>query len=210
MIVIPTDHSAYSLKMSGLESRIIGKRLLAISHSVRLDVGLIDDIQSITVAKRIPERVIRIVAGTYGIDVQLLHDLYITYHICFRHHISLVRVHLMTVDTLDKDRLSVDLELAVFDADIPETHFQSCLLSLSLLVIGSQRQSIEPRSLGCPLLHLRDGTDICNDIVTALGTFHLRCCRFISDLNLTAVRIIDIEGHRSDSLLRFNLDLCLA
>ena len=210
MIVIPPDHSAYSLKMSGLESRIIGKRLLAISHSVRLDVGLIDDIQSITVAKRIPERVVRIMTCTYCIDVQLLHYLNITYHVRFRHNISLIRIHLMTVDTLDKDRLSVDLELAVFNADIPETHFQSCLLSLSLLVIGSQRQSIEPRSLGCPLLHLRDGTDICNDIVTAFRASHLRNGCLIKDLDLATVRIIDIEGHRIDTSRRLDLNHSLS
>ena len=101
---------------------------------MRLDVRLIHDINSILVTERVPERVVRIVACTHCIDVQLLHDQDILDHVSLGHDISLVRVHLMPVRSLYEDRLSVYKKLASLYADIPESHGYGCLLSPALPV----------------------------------------------------------------------------
>ena len=59
-------------------------------------------------------------AGTYGIDVQLFHDADILDHTLHRDHIAAIGVELMTVGTLDEDRLSVDEQLASGNLDMAE------------------------------------------------------------------------------------------
>ncbi len=59
---------------------VLGQRLLAVSHSMRLHVGLGYDIDTVFIAKLVPEVVIRVVAGTNGVQVEFLHDLYVLYH----------------------------------------------------------------------------------------------------------------------------------
>ena len=123
MVEIPPDHSGCSVQVGIFISRLFCKGQLLISHSVRLDVRFIYNIKSITVAERIPTRIIRIVTCTYRIDVELLHYKDITDHILFRNNISLVRIDLMSVCTFDKYWLSVDQKLIADDSDISETDF---------------------------------------------------------------------------------------
>ena len=109
---------------------------------MRLHVGLIHDINTVAVTERIPERIVRIMAGSDRIDIKLFHDLDITDHILLRNHISIIRIHLMSVDTLDEHRLAVHLEIGTLNADIAETDLKTCLLSLSLLVVSSEFEII--------------------------------------------------------------------
>ena len=134
MVHIALHSPADPFKMSMLIVLPLGKSTFAVAHSMRLDIRLCHYIKAITVAECVPERIVRIMTGTYSIDVQLFHDLDILDHIGFSHHISLVWIHLMTVGTLDKHRLAVHKELSILDAHIPESDFKRCTLGLSLLV----------------------------------------------------------------------------
>ena len=65
----------------------------------------------------------------------------------------------MTVDTLDQHRLSVYLELAAFDAYIPETDLYRCAFSLALALGLAEMSSISQNAkLGNVLLDEGFGT----------------------------------------------------
>ena len=63
-----------------LVSRFLGQCLVAVSHSVRFDVGFGHYINTVFVAEFVPEVVVRIVTGSYGVDVELLHNLNVLNH----------------------------------------------------------------------------------------------------------------------------------
>ena len=100
----------------------LSQRLVAIAHTVTLQISFSRHIESILVTKVIPTGIVRIVTGTNGIDVQLLHHLDVLNHALHRYHIAAVRVQLMTVGTLNQDSFSVDQQLSVLDFDMAETN----------------------------------------------------------------------------------------
>ena len=84
-----------------------GQCFFAVSHTMAFDVGFGYHINTVLVTKFVPEIVVRIVASAYGIQVELLHDLNVLNHAFFGNDISTIRVKLMTIGTLDKDRLAI-------------------------------------------------------------------------------------------------------
>ena len=71
------------------------------------DVGFSYHINAVLVAELIPIVVVRIVASTHGIQVELFHYLDVLNHALFGNDITAVRIQLMTIGTLDKDRLTI-------------------------------------------------------------------------------------------------------
>ena len=115
--------------------RELGKRLLFISHTMRFEVCLSGDVDTVFITKVIPARITWIVAGTNGVDVQLLHDLDILNHALQAHYVSTVRIHLVAVGTLHQHRLSVNEQLCILDFHVAESHFLRNHLSGALLVL---------------------------------------------------------------------------
>ena len=124
MVEVATDHAAYTGKVGIAENRIVSESLLAIAHAVRLDIRLVNHIESIFVAEGVPERVVRIVARSYGIDIQLFHDKNILYHVGLGDHISLVGIEFMAVCTFEQNRLSVDEKLVADNLHVSETYLK--------------------------------------------------------------------------------------
>ena len=69
-----------TFQVSFLVRWIFCQSLFLIAHSVRFDVGFGYHIDAIFVAQLIPEVIIRIMAGAYGVKVELFHDLDILNH----------------------------------------------------------------------------------------------------------------------------------
>ena len=115
--------------------RELGKRLLLISHTMRFEICLSGDVDTVFITKVIPARITWIVAGANGVDVQLLHDLDILNHTLQAHYVSTVRIHLVAVGTLHQHRLSVNEQLCVLDFHVAESHFLRNHLSGALLVL---------------------------------------------------------------------------
>ena len=90
---------------------------------MRLYISLSYDVQAILIAQFIPKIVVRIVACTYGIDIELLHNPDILQHTLPRNNISIIRVHLMAVGSLNQYRLPVHKQLRIFNLDFTETYF---------------------------------------------------------------------------------------
>ena len=135
MVEIPFKHSGIPYEMRMFVCRVLCKGKLLVSHAMRLYVSFIDNIKSITVAQRVPQRVIRIMACTNCVDIELLHDEDIIYHILLGNDISLVRIDFMPVGTLDKHRLSVYKKLPSFNLHISETYLYGSSFSPAFLVI---------------------------------------------------------------------------
>ena len=125
MVEVAADHTLHPYHMGGCKVVALCKRLLAVAHSVRLDVGLVDDIQAVAVAELVPEGVVGVVAGTYSVDIQLLHHAHVAQHLLSRHAVRPVRAHLVTVHALDEYGPAVDQQLRVLDFHAAETHVQA-------------------------------------------------------------------------------------
>ena len=61
--------------------------------------------------------------GTYGIDVELFHDLNILNHTLAGYIRSAVGIHLMTIGTFYQNRLTIDQNLCIFQFYLTETDF---------------------------------------------------------------------------------------
>ena len=122
----------------------LGQRLRLIAHTVTLQVGLSRQVDAILIAQVIPTGIVWIVAGTHGIDIQLLHDLDILDHALHRDDVAAVGIKFMTVGTLDEDRLTVDKQLAALDFNMAEAYLLSDNLKhiRTLLVFQRELQSI--------------------------------------------------------------------
>ena len=119
-------------------------------------IRLSHQVDAILVTEVIPQRVVGIVTGTNGIDIKTFHDLDILKHAFTGDDIAAVRIHLMTVGTLDIYRFAVNQQLGILDLHLTEAH----LLSDHLTAV-SDCQRIEIRCLCCPLagvLHLQRHT----------------------------------------------------
>ena len=121
MVTVSLHHSLHALEVCGKVCLISCKRRIVITHTMRLDVSLVHDIYSITVAERVPQRVIWIVGCTHCIDIELLHHLDILNHILLCNHISSMRIHFMSVSTLYEYRLTIHKKLTVLDTHVSES-----------------------------------------------------------------------------------------
>ncbi len=94
-------------------------------------------------------------AGTDGVDIQALHHLDVLNHALHAYVVTSIRVHLMTVGTLQENRLTVDQELLVLDFHLAETYLYLYNLAMVKYIppfwIGDTLQGIEVRCLGTPL-----------------------------------------------------------
>ena len=97
--------------------------LFFVSHAVRFQISLSYDINTVLIAQVVPEIVVRVMAGTYGIDVELFHDLNILNHTLAGYIRSAVGIHLMTVGTFYQNRLTIDQNLCIFQFYLTETDF---------------------------------------------------------------------------------------
>ena len=82
-----------------LEICALGQRAVAVAHAVALEVGLGSQVNTVFVAEVVPTRVIGIVTGTHGVDVQLLHDLDVLNHAVHRDDVATVGIELVAVGT---------------------------------------------------------------------------------------------------------------
>ena len=88
---------------------------------MRFDIRLIHDIDSVFVAQRVPARVIRIMGCSHGIDIQFFHYADVTDHLLLGDDIASMSCHLVSVCTLDENRLAIDEKLTSAHLDSPES-----------------------------------------------------------------------------------------
>ena len=122
MVLIGDHVTLLALDMCLGKGLVLGKGLLTIAHTMALDVGLCRQIDTIFVAEVVPTGIVGIVASTYGIDIELLHDLDILNHTLHRNDVAAIGIQFVTVGTLDEDGLTIDQQLTTLDLDMAEAH----------------------------------------------------------------------------------------
>ena len=117
MVLVAFDHVRDALDPLVAIARV-GAELVVVR--VRLDVRLVDGVQAEPVAELEPVRVVRIVRGAHGVDVELLHQPHIPLHQLPRDRAATRVVVVMPVDAGDQHRLAVDEQLTVAYLDVSE------------------------------------------------------------------------------------------
>ena len=145
-------HVAFvALQMRLGVERILGQRLFAVTHAVRLDIGLGHDVESVLVAERVPAGVVGVVARAHGVDVVLLHDADVLQHAPLGDVIAVVGVHLMPVGALDQHRPAVDEQLPALDLHVAESDPErNDLDHFARRRAERRRQSVQHGRLGAP------------------------------------------------------------
>ena len=139
------------------ESRLRGRcRLVfAVAEGMALLVGLSGDVEAILIAQIIPARVVWIVAGAHGVDVEPFHDLDVLDHALRRDDVAAVGIHLVAVGTFDVHGLAVDEELGVLDLYLAEAYLLwDDLYDVAFAVFHDSLQGEEIGSLSRPFLHV--------------------------------------------------------
>ena len=132
--------------------RVPGQCSLAVTHAVRFDIGLGHYIDTILVAQVIPKVVVGIMAGTHGIQVELLHQLDVLQHALARYHIAAIRIHFVTVGTLEEYRLPVNQNLGILQFYFAETHFHGNHFKHLVALLQRRTQGIKIRCFSCPFV----------------------------------------------------------
>ena len=87
---------------------------------MRFDVGFVNQVDAIPVAQIVPARVVGVVAGAHGVDVELFHQLNVLDHGLHSDRVARVGIVLVPVHASEQNRHAVDVYLPVFDLDLPE------------------------------------------------------------------------------------------
>ena len=136
-------------------------------HAVRLDIGLIVDVQSVLVAELVETAALGIMGQTDGIDVVLLHQLQVTADQVLGDIVAGKGIVLVGIDALELDGLAVDVEEHVgtalgrelsggLDLELSEAHVIGHGLHRLSVSIDGHGQPVQVRMLGRPGPDVRD------------------------------------------------------
>ena len=100
--------------------QVARKHTFIIAQPVRFDIGLIHHHHSHAVAKFIPAGIVRIMRGTYKINVPLFHQFQVFFHFPERQSPSLSRRKFMAVDSAYFEFLSIQQQMVSFSHDLSE------------------------------------------------------------------------------------------
>ena len=114
-----------SLHMGNHPLRLLSERLRSVAHTVRLNIRLGTDIETVDVAELVEVGIIGVVTGADSIHIELLSQLHVLQHPLARHDASGIGVGVVAIGALDEDRLAIDLEQSVLDPDVSETDIEA-------------------------------------------------------------------------------------
>ena len=150
MVVATLDIALVAFPMRFGIDRVLGQCFVTVSHSVRLYIRFGYHVDAILVAEVIPTVVVRIVTGTYGIDIKLFHHFDVLQHTLDGNYITAVRIHFVTVGSLEEYRLSVDEYLSAFQFNFAETYFNGDYFYCIVTVFQCSGQCIKIRCFSRP------------------------------------------------------------
>ena len=199
MVEVALHHPAVAGEVRLREDRIPSQGLGAVAHAVGLDIAFVHHIQAILVAQGDPARVVGIVAGADGVDVQLLHDPDVPDHLGLGDDIAAGRAQLVPVGALDEDGLAVHQQLVAHDLHGPETELEGRVLRHGLIRGRLHAEGIEVRGLGAPEGGIPDRPLIAGRPLDRTD--------LAGSQDALPGRIQDFHLHEGDTLGHFGLDL---
>ena len=125
-------------------------------YTMRFKVRFVNHIKSKLVAQIIPSRIVRKVTGTYGIDIEILHDHNILKHRGIIYSSACYRVRFDTVHAFKKYGLAVYQHPTVFQFKLPESNFTTFELhTCPILVNQGKHHRIQIGLLSRPFQRVR-------------------------------------------------------
>ena len=184
-MVAVAQHHTLDTVLEGRNPRLHVRDTLV---GVILQVGLVTTVETVVVKHRIHACGIRIVTGTYGIDVVTLHEQYILQHRLGRYGTSVDGVRIVAVHALEQHLLAIDIHERILYLDVAESMLgRKGHLLASVGILLHHTYSIQVRFLGRP--HQRIGQfELCLQrhlllVSGKLGyhqfTCHLLACRVV-------------------------------
>ena len=153
VVLVAFEHSCCPLNVGIRPFRLISKGRFGVAAvAVRLDVGLVHEVEAELIGELVPAWVVGVVRGAHRVDVVLLHQLNILNHRCLIDHMTRDGIGLVTIDASDGDGYAVDQQLA-----IRNLHRSKADLEAHHLAIGFGR-ALEIENDGVELGGLRGPT----------------------------------------------------
>ena len=153
------DHVFGTVHKCVVPTRVAAQRRVV---GVGLDIGLVDHVQAVLIAQRVPARVVGVVGVAHGVEVVLLHQPDVLDHVFAREGFGACLVVFVAVHAADHDRGAVDHQLAVGGLDALKAHAHRGVLDgfglgLAFRVAGVQRHgnAVERGRLGGPRIDLQ-------------------------------------------------------
>ena len=177
MVLVPLIHGIGAIQHAGFPlgtaagdspARLTSAQLLP--GAVTFHIGLVDQVDAITVTEAIPEALIGVMAGADGIQVVPLHKADVPHHIFLGDGTATLAVELVTVDATEQDALAVDVHDAVLHLEGAEAHVHgNSFHDLAVLVQHMDVQLVQVGFLGAPGSHIGEGVGEGNGVSGGLG-----------------------------------------
>mmetsp|Transcript_48926 Transcript_48926/g.79598 ORF Transcript_48926/g.79598 Transcript_48926/m.79598 type:complete len:319 (-) Transcript_48926:1448-2404(-) len=122
VVLVPGHHAAGPLTVSVAPELIVREHGHGVA-AVRLDVGLIHDVEPVFVAQFVPQRIVRIMGGSDGVEIVLLQKQDVLNHVLLGDDVAMFRMVLVSVGAPDSEgdpihMHQVILHLHLADADL--------------------------------------------------------------------------------------------
>ncbi len=115
MVLVPLGHADGAVEKRRVPLRVTGQ---VPPQAVRLNVGLVHDVEAVLVAQVVPAGIIRIMRRAHGVHVGFLQKGDVPEHAFLRHDVSQPGIMLVPVNAPETDGNTVDPQLS-----IPHLHF---------------------------------------------------------------------------------------
>ena len=191
LVVLEVVDVALDVRLAPL--RLARKRLVAEAGSVRLDVRLGNDVDSVLVAEIVPEMVVGIVARADHVDVVALEEKDVLQHLRTRDGVTSVWRRLVAVHALHLHRDAVEKNLAVLHLDAPDARLHSALIRRSVVVLLLDDEPVQVRRLCGPELRRIEVRRQCGSHVRSVRRHRHGLRREGNDL--LAVRVVYRRRH---------------
>ena len=173
VVLILMEHLHDATNVGILPLGRVRERSIAVIILVRLDVGLVFQIEAVFVGQVIPIFIRRVMCITHVVNVATLHEHHLCFHLLTSQHVACFRMCLVAVDALELHWLAVyvvittgQTELVVLCQRVFDRHFAEANMSRDRLdhlaggIFQLRHNGVAIRALGRPLVrmaHLHDG-----------------------------------------------------
>ena len=149
MILIPFHHTYHPIDKGTFPTFPLGQHHVAMTFQI----SFVHHVKSIVVKQSIHLRIIRIMTGTNGVQVETLKEKNILYHAFYRHRFTETGMNIVTIGTLEQHQCIIDIHFIVTYFNFAETILLgSCLEHLAGSIQQFQIHSIQIRCFGAPEL----------------------------------------------------------
>ena len=154
MVLVTLDHALSPVDVCLFPFRIVGEAVPRM-HAMRLDVGLIADVEAVLVAEGGEAGIVRVVRGADHVDVVRLHNHQVALHVLEGGRVTEEVVAVVAVHALGLDLFAVDE-----DALVPDLHAPRADREGDVLASAGEVQRVKVRLLVTPEAHVLDGGDL--------------------------------------------------